>query len=217
MLKKFFLSLTIMSAVSLTAPLFASLAMQNLILETQNPKTQINNQENEYKINNSSTQTPVLTGIVSEVQELPQGMYGVWKVTGTILETNSPEMYLKNTNDTWLLRKDGSFVTLINPENGASATITVNEVHNDTATFTRKYVGFGQNEVERVTITLDGDSFHGIDVIYMEKAFFGSIKSYTARYKISGERTTYNSNMGNIIRKPRHYNLSTHPYIEEEE
>jgi hypothetical protein len=213
MIKKFILFLAIISVVILASPLFANPAMQNLIMETENPVSKKVITENEHPVNN--TTTPVLTGIVSEVQELPQGMYGVWKVTGTLLETNSPETYLKNTNDTWVLRKDGSFVTLINPENGASATITVNEVHNDTATFTRKFVGFGQNEVERVTLTLDGDSFHGIDIIYMEKAFFGSIKSYTAKYKITGERTTYNSNMGNIIRKPRTYNLSTSPYIEE--
>ena len=214
MIKKSILFFTIISVVGFAAPIFASSPMQNLILETQSSNQTVTSTAKEYPVNNTST--PVLTGIVSEVQELPQGMYGVWKVTGTLLETNSPETYLKNTNDTWLLRKDGSFVTLINPENGASATITVNEVHNDTATFTRKFVGFGQNEVERVTITLDGDNFHGVDVIYMEKAFFGSIKSYTARYRISGERTTYNSNMGNIIRKPRHYNLSTSPYLEEE-
>ncbi len=213
MFKKFILFLAIISVVSLAAPMFANSPMQNLILETQSSNKTTTSTVNEQPVNN--TTTPVLTGIVSKVQELPQGMYGVWKVTGTLLETNSPETYLKNTNDTWLLRKDGSFVTLINPENGASATITVNEVHNDTATFTRKYVGFGQNEVERVTITLDGDSFHGIDVIYMEKAFFGSIKSYTARYKVSGERTTYNSNMGNVIRKPRTYNLSSSPHVEE--
>ena len=214
MIKKSILFFTIISVVGFATPIFANSPMQNLILETQSSNQTVTSTAKEYPVNNTST--PVLTGIVSEVQELPQGMYGVWKVTGTLLETNSPETYLKNTNDTWLLRKDGSFVTLINPENGASATITVNEVHNDTATFTRKYVGFGQNEVERVTITLDGDNFHGVDVIYMEKAFFGSIKSYTARYRISGERTTYNSNMGNIIRKPRHYNLSTSPYLEEE-
>ena len=213
MIKKFILFLAIISIVSLAAPMFANSPMQNLILETQSSNKNSTSSVKEYPVNN--TTTPVLTGIVSEVQELPQGMYGVWKVTGALLETNSPETYLKNTNDTWVLRKDGSFVTLINPENGASATITVNEVHNDTATFTRKFVGFGQNEVERVTLTLDGDSFHGIDIIYMEKAFFGSIKSYTAKYKITGERTTYNSNMGNIIRKPRTYNLSTSPYIEE--
>ena len=214
MFKNFILFLAIISVVSLATPIFANSPMQNLILETQSSNKTTTSTVNEQPVNN--TTTPVLTGIVSEVQELPQGMYGVWKVTGTLLETNSPETYLKNTNDTWLLRKDGSFVTLINPENGASATITVNEVYNDTATFTRKFVSFGQNEVERVTITLDGDSFHGIDVIYMEKAFFGSIKSYTARYKVSGERTTYNSNMGNVIRKPRTYNLSSSPHVEEE-
>ncbi len=214
MSKKFIFFLVIVCVVVLQTPMFSEPAMRNLILETDSPKTNTNRSTNEYQIKDTSAKSPVLTGIVSEVQELPQGMYGVWKVTGSLLETNSPSTYLRNTNDTWILRKDGSFVTLINPENGASATITVNEVHNDTATFTRKFVGFGQNEVERVTLTLDGDRFYGVDVIYMEKAFFGSIKSYTARYKVSGERSSYNGNMGNIIRKPRTYNLSTAPYIE---
>ena len=214
MVKKIIFLLVIVCIGLLQTPLFANPAVRNLILETQSSKTNNTSSSDEYMIKTSDAKTPVLTGIVSEVQELPQGMYGFWKVTGLLMETNSPQTYLKNTNDTWILRKDGSFVTLMNPENGASATITVNEVHDNTATFTRKFVGFGQNEVERATITLDGDKFYGVDVIYMEKAFFGSIKYYTAKYKISGERTTYNSNMDNIIRKPRTYNLSVPIYEE---
>lgn len=137
---------------------------------------------------NVSYQTPVLKGGISQVQELPTGMYGMWQVKGTLLETNDYSKYATNSSDIWVLRKDGDFVTLMNPQNGASATITVTEVKDNTATFTRGVKNKYRADSEEVTITLQGDTFYGTDFIVSEKSTYGIKMTTVARYKINGTK-----------------------------
>ena len=139
--------------------------------------------DNLYNVNNSR---PVLTGGISQVQELPAGMYGMWQVKGTLLETNDYTKYSPHSSDIWVLRKDGDYVTLMNPQNGASATITVTSVENNTATFTRGVKTPYVKESEQVVLTLQGDTFYGTDFIVSEKNEFGVSSTTVARYKING-------------------------------
>ncbi len=144
--------------------------------------------------------TTVLKGGISQVQELPVGMYGMWQVKGTLLETNNYDKFAQNSSDIWVLRKDGEFVTLINPQNGANATITVTEVIDNTATFTRGIKSGNMREAETVTITLadDGNSFSGTDVIMSQTMFNGVIMSDIARYRVNGVKIS-----GQTIFRPR--------------
>ena len=144
--------------------------------------------------------TTVLKGGVSQVQELPVGMYGMWQVRGTLLETTNVEKFAQHSSDIWILRKDGDFVTLINPQNGASATITITEVVDNTATFTRGVKSGNMQEAETVTVTLlgNGDTFSGTDIIMSKTVFNGVEVSDVARYRVNGVKIS-----GQTIFHPR--------------
>ena len=128
----------------------------------------------------------VLTGKVTQVQELPSGMYGMWQVKGTLLETNDYTRYSTRSSDIWILRKDGNYVTLMNPQNGASATITVTAVEDNTATFVRKQKTHVSNNSEQVTLTLQGDTFYGTDLIVTQDSYYGITQTSVARYRVNG-------------------------------
>ena len=140
----------------------------------------------------------VLKGSVSQSQNLPAGMYGMWQVNGTLLETTNYEKFRRRSSDIWVLRKDGEFVTLINPQNGASATITVTEVIDNTATFERGISSGNQRESEQVTLTLDGENFYGTDFIMSQEKINGVTVSDVAKYKVYGIKLS-----GQTMYRPR--------------
>lgn len=142
-------------------------------------------EHNDYKQYQQGERT-VLTGGISQAQELPTGMYGMWQVKGSLIETNDYAKYAPNSSDIWVLRKDGNYVTLMNPQNGASATITVTAVQNNTATFVRGIKTFRSKETEEVTLTLEGDTFYGTDIIVSQTDDYGITHTTVARYKIKG-------------------------------
>ncbi len=135
----------------------------------------------------------VLTGGVSQVQELPSGMYGMWEVKGTLLNTNDYAKYAAHSSDIWVLRKDGNYVTLLNPQNGASATITITAVEDNTATFIRGLKSFNRKDSEEVTLTLQGDTFYGTDLIVNETTTYGIPTTTVARYKVYGTKISGDS------------------------
>ncbi|MFN8615403.1 MAG: hypothetical protein U0003_05810 [Vampirovibrionales bacterium] len=100
---------------------------------------------------------------VTESYQLPAEMYGQWSVTATLLNTNMPGQHAQVVNDIWNLVQQGDVVTLSNPNTGATATITVDAVKGNTATFTHKAVIKSGREylVERPTVTVRGNSMRG--------------------------------------------------------
>jgi len=176
---------------------FAFSAPQQLKIYSEQ-KVNVNN-----NIDINAPSDTVLTGGVSQIQELPSGMYGMWEVKGTLVETNDYAKYSEHTSDVWILKKDGNFVTLINPQNGASATITVTQVQGNTATFVRSVKTYVSRDAEQVTITLNGDTFTGTDLIVSEDRFRGVTISTGARYKIYGTKISGQSlyNIQTIIQR----------------
>ncbi len=159
-------------------------------------KIEYNEQYNsETKYNEPASK--VLTGGITQIQELPSGMYGMWDVKGTLLETNDYSKYATHSSDIWILRKDGNYVTLMNPQNGASATITVTSVQDNTATFTRGIKTYNSKDSEQVTLTLKGDTFYGTDLIVSERTNFGISITTVARYRIQGKKIS-----GETLYKP---------------
>lgn len=155
-----------------------------------------------HKLQQQTIQQPlkpkkVLKGSVTQIQELPRGFYGMWEVHGLLLETNEPTMYAERSNDIWILQKNGEYVTLINPKSGATATITITEVQNNTATFVRKTQTRSYSDSEQVTLTLQNDNFFGTDIIISQNSM-GIIT--TARYKINGAKIS-----GESFYKPIRY------------
>ena len=178
--------------ITLLCGIFCPLASAD-VMQPQQLKVQY---DNHYRPSGST----VLKGGISQIQELPVGMYGMWQVKGTLLETNNYDKFAQKSSDIWVLRKDGELVTLINPQNGASATITVTEVVDNTATFTRGVKSGNMREAETVTVTLmsDGESFSGTDVILSQSYINGVQVSDVARYKVNGVKIS-----GQTIFRPR--------------
>ncbi|MDH4379407.1 MAG: hypothetical protein QE263_05840 [Vampirovibrionales bacterium] len=100
---------------------------------------------------------------VTESYQLPSEMYGQWSVTATLIKTSVPGPHTPVVNDVWNLVQAGDAVTLSNPNTGALATITVDQVRGNTATFNHKAVLRAGREylVERPTLTVEGNRMHG--------------------------------------------------------
>lgn len=100
---------------------------------------------------------------VTESYQLPSDMYGQWSVTATLIKTSVPGPHAPVVNDVWNLVQAGDAVTLSNPNTGAMATITVDQVRGNTATFNHKAVLRAGREylVERPTLTVEGNRMHG--------------------------------------------------------
>ena len=150
----------------------------------------------------AQTQAP-LQASITESRYLPPAMYGQWSVTATLLETNTPAYFSPVVHDIWILEETGSQVTITNPSNGASATISVDKVEGNTATFHRT-VTAGKNRriSEQPTVTVEGDRMYGqtIDqVVYLkegqvQKALIGKYRLEAER--ISGARARFGQDVG---------------------
>ena len=130
-----------------------------------------------------------LKGGVSVTKELPDSLYGTWTVISTIVETNNPELFKKESVDIWTLSKQDGIITLSNPISGAVASITVEEAGGNRAAFVRQEITESETETERPEIIVDGDSFYGYDMLtiihYKNDKF---VKKDVVKYKLEGKK-----------------------------
>ena len=130
----------------------------------------------------------VLCGSISKV---PASFFGTWRVVSTITDTDSPFTFRKNGIDLWNLSQFGNVIKLSNPFNGASAEITVKSEGKSHVVFTKKGSYDGKILTDIVDINIEGEKFSGYDSIKLESFSDidgSSIKTETAKYKITGER-----------------------------
>ena len=111
----------------------------------------------------------VITGSVSLVDNIPKGFFGTWKVVSVQVYSNNPFMFNSTSVDIWKLEKRNNNLILTNPESGATATVTLEEVHNNTIKFVRKSDTPFEKVVETPEITLSGENFYGTDTIVINK------------------------------------------------
>ncbi len=129
----------------------------------------------------------MLRGGVSLVDDLPQEFYGTWTVISVMENTNNPELFRVRSSDIWSLERNGDNITLLNPTNGAYATITVDEVSGQRAIFSRIKQEKDLTENEIVEITVQEDNFYGTDTIVMKQYKNGQrIKTDIVKYKVKG-------------------------------
>jgi hypothetical protein len=129
----------------------------------------------------------VLKGGVSVSSDLPQEFYGTWSVVGILLDTNRPELFRMRSSDIWTFERKGDIVILSNPVSGASASITINEIRDKTAIFSRIKDEEDMYEVEKTEITVEEDSFSGTDVIITKYFKNGQrIRTDEVKYKVRG-------------------------------
>ena len=107
----------------------------------------------------------LITGSVSLINSVPNGFYGTWKVVSVQVYSNNPFMFNSMSVDYWKLEKRNNYLTLTNPESGATATVTIEEVKDNTIKFVRKSDTPYEKVIETPEITLNGENFYGTDTI----------------------------------------------------
>jgi hypothetical protein len=157
------------------------------IMQTQLSSGQELDRQNVYSPADS---TKPLSVTITKTLYLPPEMYGHWSVTGTRLETNAEWLFNPVVHDIWILDNQGEEVTVSNPVTGASASVSVDQVDGNTATFHRMVVSKANRVFfEMPTITVNGDQMSGTTLNKYQHLKDGRIeKSYYARYQLEARR-----------------------------
>ncbi len=143
---------------------------------------------------------------VTQTRFLPDAMYGRWSVTAKLTKTDIPGGIPELSYNNWELAQMGGSVYISNIDNGARASIDVDEVKNRTATFHHKVllpernplrILFGRENserdfmVEQPTVTVDGDRMVGKTIQRFYHVKNGDVaRVYTAEFLLHAERLT---------------------------
>lgn len=132
----------------------------------------------------------VLQGGVSAIDMLPSEFYGTWSVISTRIETNNEELFKERTSDIWILQRVGDEITLTNPTTRATATISIDEVKDNKAKFSRTGGNRFTQETESAEITINNDSFSGVDSLEMKKFSTDNklLENNVVKYKLEGKK-----------------------------
>ncbi len=143
--------------------------------------------EKPYQAQEIINEKGVLKGGISVSSDLPEEFYGTWSVVSTLVKTNNPELFRMRSADIWTFQRENDVITLSNPVSGATASITINEVHDKTAVFTRESRDNDSIETETPEITVKGNGFSGTDLIIIKYFRKGKrIKTDIVKYKVRG-------------------------------
>ncbi|MBP7211317.1 hypothetical protein KBA27_00625 [bacterium] len=131
----------------------------------------------------------ILQGGVS-IDKVPKSLYGEWRVSASLISTNSPYTFKESSLDLWNLSRVGNVVTLENPFNGAKSSITINKAEGNLIKF--KKIGNYDGKIlsDVVQLTLSKDRFVGTNYLTIQtlSASKTLLKSERATYKIYGEK-----------------------------
>lgn len=126
--------------------------------------------------------------LTAEISMVPNNFYGTWRVVSKMSNSNST-IFKEKSLDIWNLSRTGDVITLCNLFNGATAQITVSEADKKHVVFTKYGKQKDKELVDRVEISIKGDSFEGVDKIMLKTYVDGKIvKTESAKYHITGEK-----------------------------
>ena len=137
----------------------------------------------------SSDNYTLSTGI--SINDVPKTLYGSWRVTAKLDNTNNYGTFKPQSVDMWTLSKTGNNITLSNPFTGASAQITIKTVEGNLIVFSKKAPYDNKMLTDTVSIRLEKSTFSGINTLLLEEFSLidgHTIKSSNARYVIKGEK-----------------------------
>jgi hypothetical protein len=145
----------------------------------------------------NSAKSPVLTGGVSAVDKLPVEIFGQWAIHSDLVYVSGDrDAYKETTSDMWIFSRSGDYITLTNPITTASATITVDQVINRNAQFSRRSVKPHKAETETVQLDIGNDRFSGIDTFIIQKYKKGKLISQDiVKYKLRGTKVSGSNNI----------------------
>lgn len=135
-----------------------------------------------------------LNGSVTEIDKMPEEIYGKWAIHSTLLDASYPDDYRETTDDIWIFSRIGDYLTLTNPITTATATINIDEVVDNRARFSRESNKLLKREKETVQIAINENTFSGIDTFIIEKYKNGKlILKDVVKYKVEGFKISGNN------------------------
>ena len=144
--------------------------------------------------------TTTLTAGISLNEEVPADFFGTWRVVSNLVATEYPKTFKQSGIDLWNLSKTGDVINLCNPVNGASASVKVEYVKNNTIRFTKEGNYDKQLLTDTVEITLSGNKFTGKNYLSL-KTYSPADNSLqnekTAVYSLRGDKISGTSILGN--------------------
>ena len=134
--------------------------------------------------------TVIKTGI--SVESVPNMLFGTWRVSAKLEDTNSFKSFRPQSVDIWELSRVADTIKLNNPFSGANAEISVQTVEGNLIVFS-KSLPYDGNKVltDTVTLRLNKNQFSGINTLKLETFSLIDnhlLKTETASYRISGEK-----------------------------
>lgn len=133
----------------------------------------------------------VLHAGVSLAREVPAALMGTWRVSAKLKNTDSPANFKQTSVDIWNLSRQNDVINLSNPFTGASASINVSYVNKNSIKFTKVGDYNNQKLTDCVEITIDGNSFSGVNTLSLETysdADKSLINQKKAIYQLYGEK-----------------------------
>ena len=133
----------------------------------------------------------VLKTGISKIDNVPKEFFGTWSVQATRTFTNDEKSFAKDLTNLWNLKRNGNVIELGNPITGATAKVYLNNVEDKEITFTHSEEEGNVKYRDTVIITINGDTFEGINELALEitkKDANGKPKNEykKATYKIKG-------------------------------
>ena len=133
----------------------------------------------------------VLYAGVSLAKEVPSDLMGTWRVAAKLTNTDSPQNFKSTSVDIWNLSRHNDVIKLSNPFSGASASINVSYVNKNSIKFTKVGDYNNQKLTDCVEITIDGNSFRGVNTLSLEtysEKDKSLINEKKAIYQLYGEK-----------------------------
>lgn len=125
------------------------------------------------------------------IEDVPDALFGSWRVTAKLEDTNSYRTFKPVSNDIWNLSRAGGKITLSNPFSGANAEISVETIEGNLIVFSKKAPYDNKILTDIVTIRLSETTFSGINDLTLESYSLVDnrlMKTESAKYKITGEK-----------------------------
>ena len=131
----------------------------------------------------------VLQGSVSLVDRIPNELFGSWKVVSVQVFCSNPLLNAPFSVDIWNLSRTDDVITLTNPESGATASVKIDEVVENTVKFTKTSYSDTEYISESPKITINGENFVGTDTIVIKNYRYGKhVSTDTWLYKIKAKK-----------------------------
>lgn len=143
--------------------------------------------------------TTTLKAGISLEDNVPEILFGTWRVVSNLTETNSPAKFKKQGVDLWNLERENSVIKLSNPFSGANAQISLEYVNGNKIRFTKNGDYDNKKLTDIVEIELRGDTFTGKNTLLLKTISDvdnSVIKTESACYNLRGEKISGLSVLG---------------------